>query len=211
MLTVVSFLVSEACIHRAAEQSVHLTLGILRKPQAVFYALAFFWLDGFAVPAPAQVTQTVGWQKEYTWGIIYVPQKYLKGFAEAGNPDAIWMYDKKLRQFTNPGIKSIAQESGFYTNDVEQQLNELVEKPANKVLDKLRNQERITETVTVFILAFISLPCFKRVPKRRAEAYALIPNVFEKTITNVRTQIQEWGQTTLKNKELFLERKVYLK
>jgi hypothetical protein len=38
---------------------VHLTLGILRQSQAVFYALAFFWLDGFAVPAPAQVTQTV--------------------------------------------------------------------------------------------------------------------------------------------------------
>jgi len=44
----------------AAQQSVHLTLGILRTSQAVFYALAFFWLDGFAVPAPAQVTQTVG-------------------------------------------------------------------------------------------------------------------------------------------------------
>ena len=44
----------------AAQQSVHLTLGILRQSQAVFYALAFFWLDGFAVPAPAQVTQTVG-------------------------------------------------------------------------------------------------------------------------------------------------------
>jgi hypothetical protein len=42
---------------------VHPTLGILRKSQAVFYALAFFWLDGFAVPAPAQVTQTVGWQR----------------------------------------------------------------------------------------------------------------------------------------------------
>jgi hypothetical protein len=38
---------------------VHLTLGILRQSQAVFYALSFFWLDGFAVPAPAQVTQTV--------------------------------------------------------------------------------------------------------------------------------------------------------
>ena len=24
-----------------------------------FHALAFFWLDGFAVPTPAQVTQTV--------------------------------------------------------------------------------------------------------------------------------------------------------
>jgi hypothetical protein len=44
----------------AAEQSVHLTLGILRTSQAFSHALAFFWLDGFAVPAPAQVTQSVG-------------------------------------------------------------------------------------------------------------------------------------------------------
>jgi len=44
----------------ASQQSVHLTLGILRQSQAVSYALSFFWLDGFAVPAPAQVTQTVG-------------------------------------------------------------------------------------------------------------------------------------------------------
>jgi len=43
-----------------AKKSVHLTLGSLRKSQAVFYTLAFFWLDGFAVPTPAQVTQTVG-------------------------------------------------------------------------------------------------------------------------------------------------------
>jgi hypothetical protein len=38
---------------------VHLTLGILRQSQAVFHAFSFFQLDGFAVPAPAQVTQTV--------------------------------------------------------------------------------------------------------------------------------------------------------
>jgi len=46
---------------------VHLTLGTaaleggVRTSQAVFYALPFFWLDGSAVPAPAQVTHTVGW------------------------------------------------------------------------------------------------------------------------------------------------------
>ena len=44
---------------KPAQQSVHLTLGILRTSQAVFYALSFFWLDGLAVPAPAHVTQTV--------------------------------------------------------------------------------------------------------------------------------------------------------
>jgi hypothetical protein len=38
---------------------VHLTLGILRTSQAVLHALSFFWLDGFAVPAHPQVTQTV--------------------------------------------------------------------------------------------------------------------------------------------------------
>jgi hypothetical protein len=38
---------------------VHLTLGILRTSQAFSHALSFFWLDGFAVQAPAQVTQTV--------------------------------------------------------------------------------------------------------------------------------------------------------
>jgi hypothetical protein len=38
---------------KASQQSVHPTLGILRKPQAVSYALSFFWLDGFAVPHPS--------------------------------------------------------------------------------------------------------------------------------------------------------------
>ena len=45
---------------KAAQQSAHPTLGILRQSQAVSYAFSFFWLDGFAVPTPAQVTQTVG-------------------------------------------------------------------------------------------------------------------------------------------------------
>ena len=50
---------NQRALRKASQQSVHLTLGILRQSQAVSYALAFFWLDGFAVPAPAQVTQTV--------------------------------------------------------------------------------------------------------------------------------------------------------
>jgi hypothetical protein len=60
MLALAFFPICEPCTTKNAQQSVHLTLGILRKSQAVFYTSSFFWLDGFAVPAPAQVTQTVG-------------------------------------------------------------------------------------------------------------------------------------------------------
>jgi len=56
---VVVLVINQRVSHKASQQSVHLTLGILRTSQAVFYALSFFKSDGFAVPAPAQVTQTV--------------------------------------------------------------------------------------------------------------------------------------------------------
>jgi hypothetical protein len=51
---------------------VHLTLGILRQSQAVSYALSFFWLDGFAVPAPAQVTQTVVQKRQNAYRLTAV-------------------------------------------------------------------------------------------------------------------------------------------
>jgi hypothetical protein len=62
---------------------VHLTLGILRQSQAVSYALSFFWLDGFAVPAPAQVTQTVGWQVK--------EQRQPSTMKLSGNELSIWI------------------------------------------------------------------------------------------------------------------------
>jgi len=57
---------------------VHLTLGILRKSQAVFYALSFFWLDGFAVPAPAQACALQGYipkgQAANLWACAHLKQ-----------------------------------------------------------------------------------------------------------------------------------------
>jgi len=50
---VVLFLGGVSCKSASAQQSLHLTLGILRTSQAFFYALSFFALDGFAVPRPS--------------------------------------------------------------------------------------------------------------------------------------------------------------
>jgi hypothetical protein len=52
--------IKQHILQKTAQQSVHLTLGILRQSQAVFYALSFFQLDSVPPPAPAPVTQTVG-------------------------------------------------------------------------------------------------------------------------------------------------------
>jgi len=66
MLAVVTFFGIKSGATKNAQQSAHLTLGILRTSQAVSHALSFFpglssrtgWLDGFAVPALAQVSPT---------------------------------------------------------------------------------------------------------------------------------------------------------
>ena len=128
-------------------------------------------------------------------GHHYVPQKYLRGFAEFENDDAIWMYDKKLRKFTNPAIKSVAQEAGFYSQEVEQQLNELIEKPANRVLDKLRSKKNIDEMERIHLSTYIAT-MIKRVPKRRTQALSIAPGVIEKTIHEVREQVQQWASIT---------------
>jgi hypothetical protein len=58
-------------------------LGILRHAsrQAVSYALAFFLLDGFAVSAPAQVTQTVETIEQVTFQKYFLKsgKEMLKG------------------------------------------------------------------------------------------------------------------------------------
>jgi len=141
-------------------------------------------------------------------GHHYVPRKYLVGFAEPGNPDAIWMYDKKLCKFTNPNIKSIAQESGFYSAADELELNKLVERPANLVLDKLRNEKRTNEKERADLAIYIAT-MFKRVPKARARALSLLPGVLEDTISELKTKILEMEQGT-KNKSLVDQRMIEL-
>jgi len=72
----------------ASQQSVHLTLGILRTSQAVSYAVTFFWLDGVPPPAPARVTQTVGRQVNVYAYAFYASLKQAVGI-HLGNLGAV--------------------------------------------------------------------------------------------------------------------------
>ena len=113
-------------------------------------------------------------------GQHYVPQKYLRGFAEPENPDAIWMYDKKLRKFTNPDIKSIAQESAFYSAEIEYQLNDLVEKPTNLVLEKLRCREEINDQERVSLAIYIATMYDQASPKTPNKSFSYVSSGIRK-------------------------------
>lgn len=73
-----------------------------------------------------------------------VPQYYLQGFKVKGQTDvdSIWQYDKYKKYFSGDRalpIKHVSQKRNFYDGDTEAKLAELVEKPANCVLKKLRD------------------------------------------------------------------------
>ncbi len=76
-------------------------------------------------------------------GHHYIPQAYLRGFTEPGSDRFLWMYDKVTDSFSRASVKKVAQQSGFYSQEVEAELDRLIEGPAHRVLGMLRRGEAI--------------------------------------------------------------------
>jgi hypothetical protein len=128
-------------------------------------------------------------------GHHYVPQEYLRGFSDPNDPCTIWMYDKQSGRFAHPSIKKVVQEAGYYTEEIERQLSEIVEKPANKVLDRLRRGERIGDNERSHLALYIGT-MLMRVPRRRRKAFEMLPAILEDTISKVTAQVTRWSETT---------------
>ena len=74
-------------------------------------------------------------------GNHYVPQQYLRGFADPSNPNSLWQFDETRSMLHSPEplpIKRIAQQRSFNDEQTEIDLNLLIEMPGNIVLEKLR-------------------------------------------------------------------------
>ncbi len=63
-------------------------------------------------------------------GHHYTPRKLLHGFCHPDTPGRIWQYDKKTGLFANPSVAKAAQEHGYYSQEVEEQLAQDIEHPA---------------------------------------------------------------------------------
>lgn len=125
-------------------------------------------------------------------GHHYIPQKYLKGFTNARYPKALWQFDKKTLLFSKKRISivKIAQQRSFYDDETERLLNELVERPGNFVLEKLRSGNLSLQVEEKGHLSVYLATMIKRVPYHRAKGEAMAPDVLKKVTSDLREQIR---------------------
>ncbi len=115
------------------------------------------------------------------------------------------MYDKKNHRFILASIKSVVQEEGFYSEETERMLNELIEGPANQVLQKLRRRNQIDETERSKLALYIGT-MLMRAPRRRRKGFEVLPRVIEETISRVSLLVSQWAETATADPELIARR-----
>lgn len=110
-------------------------------------------------------------------GDHYIPKYYLKGFSE-NEGKTIFVYDKIEKRCFATQVKSIANETGFYSPGIETYLSNDIEIPANKVLKKIRERLPILDNEKQALSAYM-VCMIKRVPKGKETLKVLAPDVAE--------------------------------
>lgn len=128
-------------------------------------------------------------------GHHYVPRFYLRGFA---NEEAIWAYDKQARKSFPTQVKSIANETGMYSDDLETHLANQVEDPAKPAITKLRAHQQLTPAERLALAKYIFV-LWKRVPAARARVAARLPKVATDVQADMHARLQ---QLALNNPDL---------
>ncbi len=128
----------------------------------------------------------------FLMGYHYVPKKYLKGFSDPLHLDFVWQFDKKAAKFSGQpvAIEKVAQQRGFYDPNIEKKLNDIIEIPGNRVLEKLRFDEEITKEDRAILSIYIAT-MITRVPQHRKRALELAPKALDKAVSRCKQQIRE--------------------
>ena len=95
-------------------------------------------------------------EREVEMGHHYVPRKYLRGFCEPGNDKMLWQFDKDRDAFNRVSLVSAANERDFYPPDVEKNLADHIESPANAVIDKLRCGQAINDDEATALAVYVA-------------------------------------------------------
>lgn len=127
-------------------------------------------------------------------GQHFVPQEYLRAFQDPTKAEYIWTLPRGELVPRLLPIKEVAQSRDFYEPETETDLGRLVESPANPALAKLREGSIIDPSERLAVAVYIAT-MLKRVPKSRARGHALIPEVLDSTVENIRRDIERIAAT----------------
>jgi hypothetical protein len=123
-------------------------------------------------------------------GHHYTPQQHLRGFCVPAQPECVWMYDKKNARFSNEpvSIRQVAQSSGFYSEEQERQLNNLIEIPGNRAVEKLLNGQPLAGEERLALAAYMAT-MISRVPRNRERGKNIAPVALTAVADELRTEI----------------------
>jgi hypothetical protein len=119
-------------------------------------------------------------------GLHFVPRFYLSGFATT---DAIWAYDKKAERAFPTRVKSIANETSMYSDEVESYLANDIEHPALPAITRIRARQPLSENQRAALAKYI-IALWKRVPKARTRVLNSIPQVADEVEQELNAGIQ---------------------
>jgi hypothetical protein len=120
-------------------------------------------------------------------GHHYLPQRYLRHFA---HEQRIWVFDRANKRSFQSAPKSVANECGLYSEEVEAFLNESVETPTHPIFDKILRREQISDSERAALARYITF-MWKRVPRGRKRALGRVPESAEETRQEVMAEIDE--------------------
>lgn len=118
-------------------------------------------------------------------GHHFVPQRLLRNFAVPGEPNVVFMYDKKEICFRKVSIKRAAQEPKFYPDEVEADLARTVESPTNPIIAKLLRKEILTSDERAQLSVYVAV-MITRVPRYRRKSAGRMPKVLQETVDDLK-------------------------
>jgi len=125
-------------------------------------------------------------------GDHYIPQFYLKGFADTPEGNSIWVYRKGDESPFKTTIHNIAQENSLYSREMEQYLANKVEEPANVVIRKIRNLQPLTQEDKLDLAKYMMV-LWKRVPQRKKWMRDKAPEIMNPVFDRIEQELIELG------------------
>lgn len=136
-------------------------------------------------------------------GHHYLPQHYLLGFADGVK---LWGHDLAAARSFQTQVKSVANETAMYTDELEAHLANVVEGQAQDVIDRVRRRiglkQEDRERLAKYIIAM-----WKRVPAGRNRVAGHIPQLAETIRMQVVQQLDELAKSAPNSMQKTISRK----